>query len=288
MTPATYRSLDGVEGYPPPNIGTPERCFRSCAAWVRSGMLTWIGLVTTASTTFNDADNLARQFRTLDVMSFGRAGWNVVPTADDTAAANFCRASPARQEKYERCTRWSRSCRGCRAVGRKERGLRTPQPVVPLTHRRLTREPGRPARRFVGTAAHTAARVGPAGHLPDRWRRVRSGRRRTLCRRRHRASGFPSTSPRTVSTPSSMKSSQSSRTAGCSTTTTGEQPFMTTSARPISTGSPAPPVTDNRGIAHHATALPASKGRLGAARRMRSTITKPIARRRSLNYDGRR
>ncbi|MGO4187425.1 NtaA/DmoA family FMN-dependent monooxygenase [Pseudarthrobacter sp. TAF60_1] len=61
-----------------------------------------IGLVTTASTTFNDAYNLARQFKTLDVMSHGRAGWNVVPTADDTAAANFGRAAPARQDKYER------------------------------------------------------------------------------------------------------------------------------------------------------------------------------------------
>ena len=61
-----------------------------------------IGLVTTASSTFNDAYNLARQFKTLDVMSHGRAGWNAVPTSGELAAANIGRPIPPREEKYER------------------------------------------------------------------------------------------------------------------------------------------------------------------------------------------
>lgn len=61
-----------------------------------------IGLVTTASTTFNEPYNLARIFKTLDVMSHGRVGWNVVPTSDPTGAANFGQRPMARDEKYER------------------------------------------------------------------------------------------------------------------------------------------------------------------------------------------
>ena len=61
-----------------------------------------IGLVATGSTTFNEPFNLARQFKTLDVMSHGRAGWNVVPTSDPSIAANYGRELPPRAEKYER------------------------------------------------------------------------------------------------------------------------------------------------------------------------------------------
>ncbi len=61
-----------------------------------------IGLVATGSTTFNEPYNLARQFKALDVMSHGRAGWNAVPTSDPAAAANYGRELPPRAEKYER------------------------------------------------------------------------------------------------------------------------------------------------------------------------------------------
>ncbi|MEU1275456.1 NtaA/DmoA family FMN-dependent monooxygenase [Streptomyces sp. NPDC005799] len=61
-----------------------------------------IGLVATASTTFNEPYNLARQFKALDVISHGRAGWNAVTTSDPAAAANFGRQIPPRAEKYER------------------------------------------------------------------------------------------------------------------------------------------------------------------------------------------
>ncbi|MGP9527492.1 LLM class flavin-dependent oxidoreductase [Glutamicibacter sp. AOP5-A2-18] len=52
-----------------------------------------IGLIATASTSYNDPYNLARRFATLDLISNGRAGWNVVTTAGDAAAQNFSQQS---------------------------------------------------------------------------------------------------------------------------------------------------------------------------------------------------
>jgi FMN-dependent oxidoreductase (nitrilotriacetate monooxygenase family) len=40
-----------------------------------------IGLIATASTTYNEPYNIARRFATLDLASGGRAGWNAVTTA---------------------------------------------------------------------------------------------------------------------------------------------------------------------------------------------------------------
>ncbi|TXM65320.1 LLM class flavin-dependent oxidoreductase [Methylobacterium sp. WL12] len=48
-----------------------------------------VGLVATASTTYNEPYNLARGFASLDLVSRGRAGWNVVTTADAAAGRNF-------------------------------------------------------------------------------------------------------------------------------------------------------------------------------------------------------
>ncbi|MGO4319504.1 NtaA/DmoA family FMN-dependent monooxygenase [Agrobacterium sp. MCAB5] len=61
-----------------------------------------IGLVATGSTTFTEPYNLARQFKALDLMSHGRAGWNAVPTSDPAIAANYGRDLPSRGEKYQR------------------------------------------------------------------------------------------------------------------------------------------------------------------------------------------
>jgi FMN-dependent oxidoreductase (nitrilotriacetate monooxygenase family) len=48
-----------------------------------------IGLVATASTTFDAPYHVARRFASLDHLSEGRAGWNVVTTANPDAALNF-------------------------------------------------------------------------------------------------------------------------------------------------------------------------------------------------------
>lgn len=48
-----------------------------------------IGLVATASTTFDAPYHIARRFASLDHISGGRAGWNIVTTANPDAALNF-------------------------------------------------------------------------------------------------------------------------------------------------------------------------------------------------------
>jgi len=48
-----------------------------------------IGLIATASTTFDAPYHIARRFASLDHISNGRAGWNVVTTANPDAALNF-------------------------------------------------------------------------------------------------------------------------------------------------------------------------------------------------------
>src|SRR5712672_561826 len=48
-----------------------------------------IGLIATASTTFEPAYTIARRFASLDHISGGRAGWNIVTTSNPDAALNF-------------------------------------------------------------------------------------------------------------------------------------------------------------------------------------------------------
>ncbi len=50
-----------------------------------------IGLVTTSSSTYNEPYELARQLSTLDHLSEGRAGWNIVTTSDPSSGVNFRR-----------------------------------------------------------------------------------------------------------------------------------------------------------------------------------------------------
>src|SRR5258705_12720852 len=54
-----------------------------------AGATTHIGLGATASTSFFEPYNLARQLASLDHLSRGRAAWNVVTSANDYAARNF-------------------------------------------------------------------------------------------------------------------------------------------------------------------------------------------------------
>lgn len=48
-----------------------------------------LGLIATASTTFDQPYHVARRFAALDHLSGGRAGWNVVTTSNPDAALNF-------------------------------------------------------------------------------------------------------------------------------------------------------------------------------------------------------
>ena len=62
-----------------------------------------IGLIATASTTYNDPYHIARKFASLDHISGGRAGWNLVTTSNPDAALNFGHdAHMAHGERYQR------------------------------------------------------------------------------------------------------------------------------------------------------------------------------------------
>ncbi|WP_069752826.1 NtaA/DmoA family FMN-dependent monooxygenase [Streptomyces sp. EN16] len=61
-----------------------------------------IGFVATGSTTFQEPFNTARQFKALDVMSHGRAGWNAVTTSDPAVSANYGRPVADRGMRYQR------------------------------------------------------------------------------------------------------------------------------------------------------------------------------------------
>ncbi|MGM9337101.1 LLM class flavin-dependent oxidoreductase [Streptomyces murinus] len=62
-----------------------------------------IGLIATASTSYNSPYNLARRLASLDIVSGGRAGWNIVTTAGAEAARNFgLEQEPAHAERYAR------------------------------------------------------------------------------------------------------------------------------------------------------------------------------------------
>jgi FMN-dependent oxidoreductase (nitrilotriacetate monooxygenase family) len=68
-----------------------------------------IGLIATCSTTYTEPFNLARQFATLDHMSQGRVGWNIVTTWLVAASANFGgRGQPSHTERYERAEEYMR------------------------------------------------------------------------------------------------------------------------------------------------------------------------------------
>ena len=62
-----------------------------------------IGLACTASTSFEQPYSLARKFATLDIISGGRAGWNVVTSGNETEALNFGKDPHLpKKERYKR------------------------------------------------------------------------------------------------------------------------------------------------------------------------------------------
>lgn len=67
-----------------------------------------IGLIATASTIYNEPYNLARRLATLDHVSGGRIGWNIVTTADPASARNFGRdAAVDHGERYARAAEFA-------------------------------------------------------------------------------------------------------------------------------------------------------------------------------------
>lgn len=63
-----------------------------------------IGLIGTATTSYNEPYNLSRRLASLDLISKGRAGWNVVTSGDAGTAGNY-----GREEHYDYDTRYARA-----------------------------------------------------------------------------------------------------------------------------------------------------------------------------------
>ncbi len=83
----------------------------SYVAWIEpftllaalAAVTTRVGLVCTASTTYEEPFSVARKFASLDHVSNGRGGWNLVTTGNHTAAMNFSRGEhPPKEARYKR------------------------------------------------------------------------------------------------------------------------------------------------------------------------------------------
>ncbi|KAF1022623.1 MAG: Nitrilotriacetate monooxygenase component A [Paracidovorax wautersii] len=105
---------------------------------------THIGVIGTASTSYNEPYNIARRFATLDHVSGGRAGWNVVTTADLGSARNFgLDAVPDHRQRYARAHEFTQVVKALwdswdddAFVGDKARGVFTDATrIEPIAHR---------------------------------------------------------------------------------------------------------------------------------------------------------
>ncbi len=61
-----------------------------------------IGVVATATSTFDEPYMVARRFASMDHISKGRAGWNLVTASNAGDALNFGRSEQAREDRYAR------------------------------------------------------------------------------------------------------------------------------------------------------------------------------------------
>jgi N-acetyl-S-(2-succino)cysteine monooxygenase len=80
---------------------------------VLSGVTQHIGLVATASTSYCEPYHVARWFASLDWLSGGRAGWNIVTSASEAEARNFGRKEHFDHEvRYRRAREFTEVVRG--------------------------------------------------------------------------------------------------------------------------------------------------------------------------------
>ena len=78
-----------------------------------SSVTSRIGLISSISTTFSEPYNVARQLASLDHLSGGRAGWNIVTTAHPDAARNFSQDTLLdHDERYARAAEYLEVVRG--------------------------------------------------------------------------------------------------------------------------------------------------------------------------------
>jgi len=77
-----------------------------------AAVTTNIGIVATVTTSYNEPYNIARRFGSMDMISGGRAGWNVVTSSNKSEAYNYGRSEHfPREEAYERALEFVETCR---------------------------------------------------------------------------------------------------------------------------------------------------------------------------------
>ncbi|GDY65568.1 hypothetical protein SAV14893_049610 [Streptomyces avermitilis] len=142
-----------------------------------------IGLIATASTSYNSPYNLARRLASLDHLSGGRAGWNIVTTAGAEAARNFgLDEEPAHAARYERAAEfldvalklwdsweddlivadkaagvWGTTARSIRPGTRGRTSVSRARSTCPA-HRRVTPSSSRPAPRTTASGSRPGTR----------------------------------------------------------------------------------------------------------------------------------
>ncbi len=85
-----------------------------------------IGLVGTASTSFNEPYHIARKFASLDHISGGRAGWNLVTSSSEHEAKNFNRDRHFdHAERYARAAEFAEVTEAYGTVGTTTRSFAT-------------------------------------------------------------------------------------------------------------------------------------------------------------------
>ncbi len=89
----------GTGEFRPPGQLEPLTLLTALAQWTER-----IGLIATVSTTYNEPYNLARRLASVDHVSGGRAGWNIVTSAGENEAANF-----GLVERPDHATRYARA-----------------------------------------------------------------------------------------------------------------------------------------------------------------------------------
>ena len=100
----------GAGGRTPERLAMPTLDPISLLAAIAS-VTRHVGLVATVSTTYNDAPELIDRFATLDRISGGRAGWNIVTTAHPATAPNFGqRELPPKSLRYAHAADVVRDC----------------------------------------------------------------------------------------------------------------------------------------------------------------------------------
>jgi N-acetyl-S-(2-succino)cysteine monooxygenase len=105
-----FRRVEGKDAFSRMDVGKLEPITMLAALAMRTSR---IGLIATASTSFNEPYNVARKFASIDHISRGRAGWNAVTSTGENEAHNFGQDTLADHDiRYERAEEFIDVVRG--------------------------------------------------------------------------------------------------------------------------------------------------------------------------------